>query len=302
MKTIKILLILIYPITVISQISGNQVYGNSNYNNNQYNNFALNQAVQKRSVQTTDSTLLISTNILLNKTADTYLITIGTNHEAKTVLECNKAINARIANLTGKLNPFGVSEEDIYIDFISQTKIYDYEIGESQAEQYESGYEIKKNIIIKIDEIEHIDQLIELASEQDIFDLIKVEYVDTDVDKTYREMYKEALAILKSRLKLYTETCDIELTGNSRIVNDNFYAVSPKTQYKSYQAFETSDLSVYRGYNYSDSYIQKETRKQRTFYYEGVPTSGFDKIINADEPKIGLQYVFSMSMLYELEK
>jgi uncharacterized protein YggE len=282
---------------VLAQASGNQVYGNNNHNTY----YAQLPQIQKRGIVTTDSTLLISVNLLLNKEADGYLITVGTNQEAKTVLECNKLINARIDNLIGQLEPFGVKEEDVYVDFISQTKVFDYEVGEKQATEFQNGYEIKKNINIKIKEIEYIDQLIELASVQEIYDVIKIEYIDEDLEATYSKMYKEAVTLIKSRLKLYDDMNEVETNGGSRILGDNFYAVSPKTQYKKYQAFETSQLDVYRGYNNSDSYVRTEKRKNTTFYYEGVPTGGFDKIINPNQPKIGLQYVFRLNMLYDLE-
>ena len=65
----------------IAQIGGNQVYGNNSYgytNNSNYN------TVQKRTITSTDSTLIITTSILMNKLADHYLISVGTNQEAKT--------------------------------------------------------------------------------------------------------------------------------------------------------------------------------------------------------------------------
>ncbi len=304
MKNFKTFLLFAFIVTagiVLAQASGNQVYGNNNNYNTGYNNYAQHSTTQKRGIVTTDSTLLINVNLLLNKEADGYLITVGTNQEAKTVLECNKTINARINKLIGQLGIFGVEKEDVYVDFISQTKVFDYEIGEKQAEQFQSGYEIKKNINIKMKDIEYIDQLIEMASEQEIYDIIKIEYIDDDIEETYSEMYKEAVKLVKSRLKLYDEMNTIELNGNSRVLGDNFYAISPKTQYRKYQAFESSALDIYSGYNNSQNYVQKESRKNTTFYYEGIPTSGFDKIINANQPKIGLQYVFSLSMLYEIE-
>lgn len=291
----KIILLFIFlPIASFSQVSGNQVYGN----NSGYNNYAAQSNNQnKRSVITTDSTILLSINLLLNKKADCYMVTVGANQEASTVLDCNKKINARIVSFNDGLSVFGVKKEDIYIDFISQTKIYDYEVNSEQAQQIETGYEIKKNIIIKLQDVDDIDQLIELASEQEIFDLIKVEYIDENVNKTYNQLYKEAITMIKSRLKLYQEIAPLDLEKGARIVYDNFYAISPKTQYKSYQAFESSSLNIHSN-KYSQRYIQKESRKQRTFYYDGTPTSGFDKIINSSEPKVGLQYVFSLSMIY----
>ncbi|WP_027418416.1 SIMPL domain-containing protein [Crocinitomix catalasitica] len=301
MKTIKIILFVIcLPSTLISQISGNQVYGNnSGYSN--YNAPKIYQ--QKSSITSTATTVTLNVNLLLNKQADWYMLTIGTNQEATTVSACNKKINLRITEFIKGLKTFGIEKDNIYVDFISQTKIYDYEVGQSQAQQVETGYEIKKNIIIKLKDIDVIDQLIEMASQQEIYDIIKVEYIDEDVNKTYAELYKEAVSLIQERMKLYQEITNVQLAEGARILNDNFYSISPKTQYKNYQASESSSLNIHRqNSHYSQTYIQKESRKQKSFYYDGMPAAGFDRIINSNEPKVGLQYVFNLTLQYDVKE
>lgn len=279
-----------------SQIGGNQVYGNSNYSYNQNQNY---NQVQKKTIFSTDSTLIISTNILLNKIADNYLVSVGLNQEAKTVIECNTLINSRIEGLKKDLIKLGVKEDDLYVDFISQTKVYDYDVSENESEQLESGFEIKKNIIIRINDIDKIDLLIEMCAKQEIYDIIKVDYVNNNINNTYGKMYDEALAFIESRKNLYLKSSSQKLTGDKRVTSDNFYSVYPKSQYKKYEAYESSSLTV-QSKHYSDHYIRKEARKNKTFYYDGVPVSGFDKIINSSTPDIGIQYVLTITMVYSV--
>lgn len=277
-----------------AQISGNQVYGNTNYNANYYNQFA-----QKSSVLMTDSTLTVNVKLLLNKVADSYMITLGLSQDAATVVECNHAINERIEKLQVALSSFNVQSEDLYVDFISQTKIYDYEVIRNEAKQLEIGYEIKKNVLIKFDKIEDFDALIELAAKLEIYDIIKVEYIDAHIDDSYNTLFTAALALIKARKDRYVTACSPKLTGYSRIIGDNFFAVAPKSQYRQYQAFETS--SVTNTSYYSSEFIKTETRKHKTFYYDGVALSDIDQVINAEIPKIGIQYVLSLAMVYTLE-
>lgn len=277
-----------------SQIGGNQVYGNSNYSHNQ--NYG---AIQKRTITSTDSTLIISTNILLNKIADNYLISVGLNQEAKTVIECNTIINKRIEGLKKDLVSLGIEADDLYVDFISQTKVYDYDVSENESEQLEAGFEIKKNIIIRLSDIDKMDLLIEKCAKQEIYDIIKVDYVNDNIDNTYDKMFDQALAFIESRKNRYLKTSSQKLTGNKRIVSDNFYSVYPKSQYKKYEAYESSSLTV-QNKNYSAHYIRKEARKNKTFYYDGVQTSGFDKIINSSTPDVGIQYVLTVTMIYSV--
>lgn len=302
-NSILILAVSVFASAVFSQISGNQIYGNqaNNYyhQQQQYSNQMSNQ---KRNIITTDSTITITTNILMNKEADWYQLTVGTNQEGSTVKLCNQNINERINAFTKALSVFGVSKDDFYVDFISQTKVYDYELADRQAEQFEVGFEIKKNIIIKLKDIDAIDQIIEMAAAQEIYDIIKVEYIDGDIDKTYNFLYQEALSLIDKRLKLYGEFAAFEPSKKSSTITDNFYSMAPKNQYKRYEAFESSKLNVYQHHNYAQRFVQKEMRKQSTYYYDGMPFAGFDKVINSDQTKIGLQYVLTVTVTYKRPK
>jgi len=70
--------------------------------------------------------------------------------------------------------------------------------------------------------------------------------------------------------------------------------------YKQYnEAFESSYVNNY----YGSSYLKKEVRKERTFYYDGIESEiGVDKIIDDISPMIGIQYVIEVVITYDLKK
>jgi hypothetical protein len=88
------------------------------------------------------------------------------------------------------------------------------------------------------------------------------------------------------------------LSDEFSVAETAIYSVQPKTQYKRYQAFESSDVSNY----YNNQYVKKEQRKNRTFYYEGLDTTSFDKVINPDDPEVCLQYVVEVKVVYHIKK
>jgi uncharacterized protein YggE len=279
-----------------AQIGGNQIYrGNSNQ-------VRATSPGGKQSISTTDSTLVIHANILLNRLADQYMVSVGVQQEAETSLTCNKKINERIDALKKSLKQVNVQSKDIYVDFVSQNRVYDYKVDGNQAQQFEAGFEIKKNVIIRLDDISFFDRMVELCAEQEIYDIIKVEYIAENVDAIYNQLYAEAVKMIEARKKLYLSASNIKLTGVSRISNELFSQVHPKNRYQEYQAFETSQLNIQNNYNNRDRFIQQEARKLRTFYYEGLDTSTFDKVIHEADPRIGIQYAFYLSIWYELEK
>ena len=79
---------------------------------------------------------------------------------------------------------------------------------------------------------------------------------------------------------------------------------NPKNMYQQYnEAFEKSTTSVIKGYRSNQNYINKEMRKDKTFYYDGAQHNiVFDKVIDKLSPVIGIQYVLGLTVVYAEQK
>lgn len=297
MKNIIKIAILIFNLIIFSnlnaQIGGNQIYQKQSitYNRN---------AVETKPIYSTDTTLVVTSKVLLNKNAEYYIVTVGVNSIAKTVIEANKITDNKIENVINKLKKIGITKSDLYIDFVSETKIYDHTIADREIKEYFDGFSIRKNLIIKTSELSNIDKIIDYCSEEEIYDIVKVDYRSEDLEKINKELFDEALKISGTKVKRFSEKSSIPLSENYRIVSESFKIYYPKNLYKQYnEAYETSLVNNY----YSSSYIKKEVRKERTFYYDGIDTEiGVDKIIDNISPIIGIQYVLELVITYDLEK
>jgi uncharacterized protein YggE len=292
-----LILLMLLPILASAQLSGNVSYRE----NNNYNQGGSPAGTRRNSIQVTDSDIYVTGTVLLNLRPDALVVTLGLNEEAKTVEECNNAINKRIAGFCGRVKSLKVNDDDVYIDFISQTRIYDYEVTAAQAKQFDNGFEIKKNLIIRLTDIDALDKLTKIAAEYSIYDIVKAEYVVNDTEAVYDKLFEESLKIINSKKDRYVKSFKADL-AEPRLLEDNYYSLQPKTQYQSYKAFETSDVSVTYNRNADTPYVRKEERKNNTFYYQGADTSGIDKVINASTPEVCLQYVVEMKVAYHVKK
>ncbi len=301
LKIFGLLTALFISANALAQISGNQVYQQNN-NNNSY--ISAGQLSSRNSITATESGLLITTSVLLNAEPDAVIVTLGLNQEAKTVKECNEKINERIKLFSKKIKSLGVKEADVYVDFISQTKIYDYEVSQTQAKQMDMGFEIKKNIIVRLADLKAFDALTSAASEYEIYDIVKAEYINEDIEAIYSNIFDEALKVINAKKDKYVKAFKADLSDDFRMTENNYYSVQPKSQYREYKAFESSDLSVSYNYNNNNgaNYVRKEQRKNRTFYYQGIDTAMFDKVINPSNPVIGIQYVIEMKVQYHIKR
>ncbi len=278
-----------------AQISGNQIYGNNRYNENNYNQNGLpNNTV----VSINDNHLTVTVKMLLNKKADGFVITLGLNQEDETVSGCSKKINARIDGFLDKIKTLGIKKENVYIDFISQTKIYDFEVSGLNSEQVDKGFEIKKNIIITTSNVNSLEKLIALASDFEIHDVIKVDYFNSDTNVIHNVLFDEALVLAEAKKIRYMKSFGKRIVGTPN-ATEEFATVFPETQYKTYQAFETAEIQT--NYNNRSPYLKKIARKNKTFYYDGISSAGFDKVINPNQTEVGIQYVLTLTMTYKID-
>ncbi len=290
-----IALLLLNVLSVSAQISGNQVYGKNNYNGNNYNQESL---PNNNKVAINDNVLSVSVKILLNKKADGFVMTLGLNEEDETVAGCSKKITARITGFIEKMKSLGVKKENVYIDFISQTKIYDFEVNGMNSEQIEKGFEIKKNIIVSTSNVNSLEKIIALASDFEIHDVIKVEYYNNETDVIHNSLFDEALVLAEAKKIRYMKAFGKRIIGTPT-ATEEFATVFPKTQYNTYQAFETAEIQT--NYNNRSPYLKKIARKNKTFYYDGISSAGFDKVINPNQTEVGIQYVMTITMHYKID-
>lgn len=277
--------------SVWAQISGNQSFGRDNRSENVLSNENL------YGYWVTDSTFTVNVKILLQKTADKYVLTLGLNQEAQTPKDCNAKITERINGFLQKLKNIGLKKEAVFVDFIAQNKIYDYVLSENKATQIEKGFELKKNVIVTTNKFADIDKIIELAAEFGIYDVIKVDYINDNVEEIHQNLWAEALKISAKRLENYQKSFLIKTIGNPNI-SERFLYIFPNQQYKEYTAFESAE---FQDYSHNSSYAKQIARKNKTFYYDGIDRSSFDKIINAESPEVGIQYILLLKQTYRLE-
>ncbi|KIX20038.1 hypothetical protein SY27_16105 [Flavobacterium sp. 316] len=296
MKNYVSFLLVLLSITTQSQISGNRIY-----ESNSTSHYGSSKNSFKNTISINDNLLTVSIKVLLNNKADFFTLVLGTNEEAETVSECNTILNKRINGFTHDLHNMNIKKEDIYVDFISQTKVYDYNIAATKANEYQKGYEIKKNIIISSRNLAEIERIITLASKYAIYDVIKVDYYNDDIMNIHSNLFEEAMKIAKHKKDLYIKTFKKKIIGTPN-ASEDFLIFFPQSQYKKYQAFESAEIETYyRNLSQNQNFIKKLARKNTTFFYDGIDTHDFDKVINMAKSEVGIQYALTLTVSYKID-
>ncbi len=291
-KNLFTLVILLICQITFGQVSGNAVYSNQN---NQYR-LDLN-ANQTKLVGNTG--ILVSGNVLMNVPADYYIAIIGASEEAITPPKAYQKLNRRINNFNSKLKAIGIPASNIYIDATTQNRIYEHFSEGNYIEEKVMGFEIKKNIHIRYERPEQLEEILIKAADEGIYDLVKVDYVVEDVEKIYDQLFEAAIKTIEKKRDRYLKLMNYTARKHPFLHSEQMNIVYPKDAYRKYQAFSTSNWTA-TSLNKNRLPV-KTARKMETFYFSKVDPVGFDKVINRGTLEPPVQFILHLQIQYDFE-
>jgi len=288
------LLLPTFSFTVLAQDAANRVYGNQGA---QQGDVVRRKPVYPETaselIVTETPNLLVTTYQFLDAkiltTVDTreYVAVFGLAQEADTVQAANKKLLDQVTAFQRGLTALGVRPEDTYLDFVTQNRVYDYVIKGGTAREKVSGFQVKENLAIRFKDHSLLDQIVPMAAQGGIFDLIKVDYITSDLSPVRVQMTAEAQKILKEKEEAYAKL-GLKLTPVS--VTENFDTFQPFEAYNSYKAFESG--------NVDDNYRVVERRKNSTFYFEPLAPGKFDAVLTPMGLEPHVQCTFFLRVKY----
>jgi hypothetical protein len=189
----------------------------------------------------------------------------------------------------------GIDADAVFVDFITQNKIYDFTTEGNTVTEKAAGFETKKNIAVRYKSRDILEKLLNAAATRSIFDLIEVNYVLNDTAAVRAKLYDEAVKIIKQKAASYDRAFGIKLAP-AGIANEKYDAFYPGELYSGYRAFESGTTSG----DYNRVVIRQ--RKTSTFYYDPLDASSFDSVINQMDLEPMVQFTLYLRLQYELRK
>jgi uncharacterized protein YggE len=186
----------------------------------------------------------------------------------------------------------------VFIDFITQNRVYDFTISGTQATEQLTGFETKKTVAIRYKSRELFERIVSAAVDSRIFDLIKVDYIVSDFDSVRAALFEAAAKVLKSKEQKYANALGISL-GAVGLSVEKYDVTYPSEAYQRYQAYETGDATVE---NESGTSSRLERRKSFTFFYEPFQASSFDSVVAPSGIEPTVQYSIYLRMQYQVKR
>jgi uncharacterized protein YggE len=237
----------------------------------------------------------VEANVMANMKPDAFVAVFGLVQEGLTAAASNEKVNAQLSGFIADMKSVGIDTDAVFVDFITQNKIYDFTTEGSTVTEKFSGFETKKNIAVRYKSRDLLEKLLTAAARRSIFDLIEVNYVLNDPAGVRAKLYEEAVRIIKQKEASYDRSFGIKLTPTS-LANEKYDAFYPSELYSGYRAFESGTTSG----DYNRVVIRQ--RKTRTLFYEPLEASSFDAVINQMGLEPMVQFTLYLRLQYDLKK
>lgn len=286
-KFVLVALILFSSTLVIAQESGNRAYGTPRRKP------VINSGALTAIPDGKTPIYFVEANVLMNMKADSYVAVFGVVQEAPTAAESNGKTDASINGFTKDLEGMGIKRGDVFVDFITQNKVYDYTANGTTVTEKFSGFETKKNVAVRYRDRETLDSILSAAAKSSIFDLIEVSYTINDINAVHAKLYDEAVKVIKQKETSYANSFGTRLSPTN-LASEKYDAFYPSELYSNYQAYEAGN--TYGDYN--NRVVQ--ARKTRTFFYEPLNSSDFDSVVNQMGIEPMVQFTLYLKMQYDL--
>ena len=292
-KCFLLILSMFAVVTVSGQEAGNRIYGNTGYyqqkRNSQVNTGMLGNQNEGYSIEA---------SVLTNLKPDAFVVVFGVNDEGSNAAASNAKVNAKIADLMQRIKPLGIDANNVFIDFITQNRVYDFTVSGTQATENLTGFETKKTVAIRYKSRELFERIVSAAADSHIFDLIKVDYIVSDFDSVRAGLFEAAAKVLKSKEQKYANALGVSL-GAVGLSVEKYDVSYPAEAYQRYQAFETGEASVYNKEGVSSRVVR---RKSFTFFYEPLEASRFDSVLIPSGLEPMVQYSIYLRMQYQVKR
>lgn len=272
------------------QILFGQVSGNINYQNQ------VRYSDQNISIDSpSSSNILIGVKGLANVKADSYVAIFSVIQVGKNTEEVNELIDRRISQVLNEIKQKKGTET--YVDMISFVPVYEFEVekkvfSKKSYNEVPAGFELRKNIHIKYTDPNQLNDFIRILSNQEIFDLVRVDYFASNQEAIKKELMNKAKLLLQEKIKNYETILGTSFATDEKGLTDGYRVMLPVEMYKSYESYNNSSLNLKKSANVNIA------EKSSTLYYQPIIDKEFDFVINSTilEPVIQIMYEAKMSI------
>ena len=239
-------------------------------------------------------------NALSNQQADAYVAIFTVFQTGKTASGVNESMNERLDGVKAELKKLGIADKDVYIDMVNFLPTYAFNeqkkiFSKKTLTEVPTGFQLQKNLHVRYRNAELLDRVITVAAEQEIYDIVKVDYAIDEPQKIYADLRAKTFAYIEEVKKTYAAN-GIALDTAQLHAAESAWVVYPGDRYEAYSAHAGQKLSKQ---DMDDSVISKIDKPTLRFY-NAIPANDYDLVINPDLLEPAAQFSYSLKVRFTL--
>lgn len=243
--------------------------------------------------------ILLSVKDLANVKADQFVAIFSLTQTGKNQVEANQIIEERIAESLKQIKL--QKNVETFTDMISFVPLYEFTsekkiFSKRTYNEVPKGFEIKKNIHIKFSDPGQLNDFVKILAQNEIYDLVRVDYYLTTLDDVKKEVSTKAKKMLGEKIKSYEELNGKTFTSEEKTFAEGFLIKLPVEMYKSYEAYNSNSLDLNRSANVNLA------SKNNTIYYQPIFDKDFDFVINPIVLEPVIQVMFEVKIIIDTNK
>ncbi|WAC03687.1 SIMPL domain-containing protein [Lacinutrix neustonica] len=244
-----------------------------------------------------NANITIDVKALNNVVADAYTAVFNMVQIGETSEQTNNLMTERVNKVKIELMAHGINDNDIVIDVISFVPAYETvvenKLFSKKYNEVPVGFELQQNIHVKFTKVNQFEKILSACANNEIYNLVKVDYFINDIKAVYTTLRMEILKALQEKQQFYKDM-GFDLSLYKPMIADTKYCYFPKEFYKNYQAFNCISLEAIK-----KSKGVLTAKEQTAYYYEPLSFKEYDVVLNPAivEPviqvgmEIKLQYI-----------
>lgn len=292
LKAFPLLLVVCSAVASFAQVGG----GVATFGRETASDAARTQELAKRKAHELPNakSVFVDAGVMINVKADSFVAVFGISVEGVDLEKARSRMAETLEAFRANLRQAGVRPEDVKDDFVSQNRIYGFEVAGDIAREVIVGFEFKKTVSVKFDAIGRLDALAEAASKAGVFDLVKVDYVVTYLEGVRARLMKEAARIVKQKVSQLEGGLGLKFGKPKQVYAQEFGTYYPTAMYSSYVAQESQQMLASR-----QNFNVQMARKPRTAFFDAMDASIFDVVIDPVVVEPVVQFTVYFKVRYE---
>ncbi len=286
----------------INAAKSNSAYANNGYYTTNTRKLTASGTPDFAAKIVAENMMIFEVSGLYNAQADAYTAIFNVVQVAEKAKETDDLMGQRLAKFVTALRGIGLSDSDIFTDMISFIPLYEYKEGEKRIfspttyVETPTGFELQKNVHIKFTKGPQLDQIVSLAAQCEIYDLVKVEYFVNDTEKIYNTLREKSIAHLKKKIVDLSQL-GIKFDTIYHVVAENKTATYPAERYQKYQAFSSQSLEAAK-----KQAVTTRVRKPISMFYNKLPYNDYDIVVNPSILEPAVQFSYNIKIEYIIKE